>query len=92
MTRSDLIERIANKFSDLHFADADLGVRIILDAMSETLSRGGNVKIRDFGCFALNYRPPRKGRNPRTGETVMVPAQHVPHFKAGRDLKERVNI
>ncbi len=91
MTRANLIERIATHFSYLQPKDAELGVRLILDAMSNVLSEGGNVVIRDFGSFGLNHRPPRKGRNPKTGETVMVPAKYVPHFKTGRGLRARVN-
>ena len=91
MTRSDLIERISSKFPQLQLKDAELGVRVILDALSNVLSKGGRVEIRDFGSFALNHRPPRKGRNPKTGVTVMVPAKYVPHFKMGRELRERVD-
>ncbi len=91
MTRSDLIERIANQFTNLQLKDVELGIKLILDAMSNVLAEGGSVVIRDFGSFALNYRPPRKGRNPKTGEAVMVPAKYVPHFSTGRGLRTRVN-
>ena len=66
-------------------------VKVILDSMSGVLSKGGRVEIRGFGSFALNHRPPRKGRNPKTGVSVMVPAKYVPHFKAGKELRERVD-
>jgi len=91
MTRSDLIERIANRFPQLQLKDAELGVKVILDAMSNALAKGGRIEIRGFGSFALNYRPPRTGRNPKTGEPVKVPAKYMPHFKVGKELKERVD-
>lgn len=90
MTRSDLIDRIANRFPQLQLKDAELGVRVILGALSSTLSKGDRVEIRGFGSFALNYRPPRTGRNPKTGELVKVPAKYMPHFKVGKELRERV--
>ncbi|PKO33761.1 MAG: integration host factor subunit beta [Betaproteobacteria bacterium HGW-Betaproteobacteria-7] len=71
--------------------DADFAVKMILDAMSEALVRGDRIEIRGFGSFALNYRPPRTGRNPKSGEKVSVPAKWVPHFKAGKELRERVD-
>ncbi len=91
MTRSDLIERLSCQFQNLTQNDADLVVRVILDRLSQTLAHGGRVEIRGFGSFGLNYRPPRKGRNPKTGESVHIPAKHVPHFKAGKELRERVD-
>ena len=71
--------------------DADFAVKMILDAMSEAMVRGDRIEIRGFGSFALNYRPPRTGRNPKSGEKVSVPAKWVPHFKAGKELRERVD-
>ena len=91
MTRSDLIDRIANRFPQLQLKDAEFGVRVILDALSNALSKGDRIEIRGFGSFALNYRPPRTGRNPKTGSKVLVPAKYVPHFKVGKELKERVD-
>jgi integration host factor subunit beta len=90
MIRSDLIATLAELHPKLLAKDAELAVKVILDALSATLSRGGRVEIRGFGSFALNYRPPRQGRNPKTGEKVKVPAKYVPHFKAGKELRERV--
>lgn len=90
MTRSDLIARLAELHPQLLAKDAELAVKVILDSLSSTLSSGGRVEIRGFGSFSLNYRPPRTGRNPKTGEKVNVAAKYVPHFKAGKDLKERV--
>jgi len=91
MTRSDLITRLAELHPQLLAKDAELSVKVILDALSSTLSSGGRVEIRGFGSFGLNYRPPRLGRNPKTGDKVKVPAKYVPHFKAGKDLRERVS-
>ncbi|MBI3902085.1 MAG: integration host factor subunit beta [Nitrosomonadales bacterium] len=70
--------------------NVDLAVKVILDSMSDTLSHGGRIEIRGFGSFGLNYRPPRLGRNPKTGEKVKVPAKYMPHFKTGKELRERV--
>ncbi|RFC34405.1 MAG: integration host factor subunit beta [Candidatus Nitrotoga sp. LAW] len=91
MTRSDLIAKLAERYPQLLAKDADLAVKVILDAMAETLARGGRIEIRGFGSFALNYRPPRMGRNPKSGDKVQVPAKYVPHFKAGKELRERVD-
>ena len=90
MIRSDLIAKLTELHPQLLSKDAELAVKVILDALSATLSRGGRVEIRGFGSFGLNYRPPRQGRNPKTGDMVKVPAKYVPHFKAGKELRERV--
>ena len=91
MTKSELIARLAERFPQLVAKDADLSVKMILDAMSDALAKGDRIEIRGFGSFSLNYRPPRTGRNPKTGEKVQVPAKYVPHFKAGKELRERVD-
>ncbi len=91
MIRSDLIARLAELHPQLLSKDAEQVVKIILDVLSNTLSKGGRVEIRGFGSFGLNYRPPRLGRNPKSGNKVKVPAKYVPHFKPGKELKERVN-
>ena len=91
MTKSELIARLAERFPQLVAKDADFAVKMMLDAMSEALVRGDRIEIRGFGSFALNYRPPRVGRNPKSGEKVSVPAKWVPHFKAGKELRERVD-
>ena len=91
MTKSELIARLAERFPQLVAKDADFAVKMILDAMSEALVRGDRIEIRGFGSFALNYRPPRVGRNPKSGKKVSVPAKWVPHFKAGKELRERVD-
>ena len=91
MNRSDLIARLAELHPQLFAKDAELAVKAIIDALCHTLSRGDRVEIRGFGCFSLNYRPARQGRNPRTGGKVQVPAKYVPHFKMGKELRERVD-
>ena len=91
MTRSDLIARLACRFPQLISQDAEVSVKILLDTIADALVRGGRVEIRGFGSFALNHRPGRTGRNPKSGETVRVPAKYVPHFKAGKELRERVD-
>ena len=92
MTKSELIAQLAERFPQLVAKDADYAVKMILDAMTDALARGDRIEIRGFGSFALNYRPPRVGRNPKSGEKVNVPAKHVPHFKAGKELRERVDL
>ncbi len=91
MIRSELIERLAELNPQLKLIDAELGVKVILEALSNILSEGGRAEIRGFGSFELNYRPHHNGRNPQTGAQVKVPAKYVPHFKAGKKLRERVN-
>jgi integration host factor subunit beta len=92
MTKSELIARLAARFPQLVAKDADYAVKMVIDAMSDALARGDRIEIRGFGSFALNYRPPRIGRNPKSGDTVLVPEKYVPHFKAGKELRERVDI
>ncbi|HWU84380.1 MAG TPA: integration host factor subunit beta [Rhodocyclaceae bacterium] len=92
MTKSELIARLAARFPQLVAKDADLAVKVVLDAMTAALARNDRIEIRGFGSFALNYRPPRVGRNPKSGEKVNVPAKYVPHFKAGKELRERVDL
>ncbi|MBK6630917.1 MAG: integration host factor subunit beta [Betaproteobacteria bacterium] len=91
MTKSELIAKLAGRFPQLVAKDADYAVKMILDAMTSALTRGDRIEIRGFGSFALNYRPPRVGRNPKSGEKVQVPEKRVPHFKAGKELRERVD-
>ncbi len=91
MTKSELIARLAERNPRLVARDADEAVNTILDAMTDALAGGQRIEIRGFGSFALNYRPPRIGRNPKSGDRVQVPAKHVPHFKAGKELRERVD-
>lgn len=91
MTKSEVIDILARKQSHLSSRDVELSVKLLLDQMSETLSNGGRIEIRGFGSFALHHRAARKGRNPKTGEQVDLPAKFVPHFKPGKELRERVN-
>ena len=91
MTKSELIERIAAKQEQLPAKDVELAVKTILDQMSEVLATGERIEIRGFGSFSLHYRAPRVGRNPKTGDTVKLTGKYVPHFKPGKDLRERVN-
>ncbi len=91
MTKSDLIDRITTRFPQLERRDADLAIKTMLAAMTATLARGDRIEIRGFGSFALNYRKPRIGRNPKSGVRVEVPAKHVPHFKPGKELRKGVD-
>ena len=91
MMKSELIERIARKQSHLAYKDVELAVKSMLEQMSNSLSSGERIEIRGFGSFSLHYRPPRAGRNPKTGGSVSLPGKHVPHFKPGKELRERVN-
>ncbi|MDR2165515.1 MAG: integration host factor subunit beta [Zoogloeaceae bacterium] len=92
MTKSELIDRLAVRFPQLGAKDTDFAIKVILDAMTSALIDGNRIEIRGFGTFSLNFRPPRTGRNPKSGEQVDVPAKWVPHFKAGKELRERVDI
>lgn len=91
MIRSELINRLAALFPQFTAKDTELAVKAILEAMSNTLVKGERIEIRGFGSFRLNYRPPRTARNPKTGETVRIPAKPVPHFKAGKELRTKVD-
>jgi integration host factor subunit beta len=91
MTKSKLINSLASRFAQLVHKDAELSVKAILDAMSDALVNKQRIEIRGFGSFSLNYRPPRVGRNPKSGDSVNVPEKYVPHFKAGKELKSRVD-
>ncbi len=92
MTKSELIELIASKQAQLSAKDVELAVKTILEHMSQTLSTGDRIEIRGFGSFSLHYREPRKGRNPKTGDAVQLTGKYVPHFKPGKELRERVNM
>jgi len=92
MTRSDLVEELAARFGQLTLRDAEFAVKTILDAMNEALARGHRIEVRGFGSFSVNYRPPRQGRNPRTGDSVAIPEKRVPHFKPGKALRVAVDL
>lgn len=91
MTKSEIIERIAANQAQLSTKDCEFAVKAIIEYMSETLSGGGRIEIRGFGSFSLHYRVPRIGRNPKTGTPVTLSGKHVPHFKPGKELRDRVN-
>lgn len=91
MTKSELISALADRQKHLAFADVELAVRNVIEQMSVALANGDRIEIRGFGSFSLHYRPPRTGRNPKTGTAVALPGKYVPHFKPGKELRQRVN-
>ncbi len=91
MTKSELIATLAGRYPQLAVRDTDIAVKTVLEAMAQALSSGQRIEIRGFGSFSLSTRSPRVGRNPKSGEKVMVPGKQVPHFKAGKELRERVD-
>ena len=91
MTKSELIEVLVRKQAQLGYRDVELAVRSMLEHMASTLAGGQRIEIRGFGSFSLHYRPSRVGRNPKSGDPVMLPAKYVPHFKPGKELRDRVN-
>jgi len=92
MTKSELIEILADKLNHVPAKDVEIAVKEILEMMAQTLSKGDRIEIRGFGSFSLHYRAPRIGRNPKTGESVELTGKYVPHFKPGKELRERVNL
>ena len=92
MTKSELIEGLAARQNHLAFNDVELSVKSVIEQMSQALSTGERIEIRGFGSFSVHFRPPRMGRNPKTGSAVALPGKHVPHFKPGKELRERVNM
>lgn len=92
MTKSELIESLARRQAQLAYKDVELAVKSILEHMAQTLSIGDRIEIRGFGSFSLHYRPPRVGRNPKSGDPVSLPAKFVPHFKPGKQMRERVDL
>ncbi len=91
MTKSELIEAIAKRQSHLALKDVELAVKCIIEKMNYALSTGKRIEIRGFGSFSLHKRPQRMGRNPKTGESVALAEKHVPHFKPGKELRDRVD-
>lgn len=91
MTKSELIEILARRQSHLKAEDVDLAVKSLLEMMGGAIASGERIEIRGFGSFSLHYRPPRLGRNPKTGDSVALPGKHVPHFKPGKELREKVS-
>lgn len=91
MTKSELIERIAERQDQLSPKDIELAIKLILEYMSQSLASGSRIEIRGFGSFSIHYRAPRIGRNPKTGESVELDGKYVPHFKPGKELRDKVN-
>jgi len=91
MTKSDLINAIFKQQPHLPHPDIDLAVKCMLEQMSHALATCEHIEIRGFGSFSLHYRPPRKGRNPKTGEVLDLAGKYTPHFKPGKELRDRVN-
>lgn len=92
MTKSELIEKIAERQLQLPAKDVELAVKLMISYLSDALSSGARVEIRGFGSFSLHYREPRLGRNPKTGESVQLAGKYVPHFKPGKKMRDRVNV
>jgi len=91
ITKSEMIEVLAAEQPQLAYRDVELAVKGLLECMSSALATGERIEVRGFGSFSLHYRPARVGRNPKTGNAVSVPDKHVPHFKPGKELRERVD-
>lgn len=91
MTKSELIETLSEAMDHVQARDIEVAVKELLEQMVQTLQKGDRIEIRGFGSFSLHYRAPRTGRNPKTGETVELDGKHVPHFKPGKELRDRVN-
>ena len=91
MNKSELIERIVAQQEQLSVRDVELAVKTMLEHMTQVLSSGERIEIRGFGSFSVNYRAPRIARNPKTGDTFELEGKYVPHFKPGKELRDRVN-
>lgn len=91
MTKSELIDILVQRQAHLKGEDVDLSVKALLEMMGGALAVGQRIEVRGFGSFSLHYRPARMGRNPKTGESVALPGKHVPHFKPGKELRQRVS-
>ncbi len=91
LTKSELVAHITSDQPQLSETDVELAVSSLLARMATALTNGERIEIRGFGSMTLHYRPPRVGRNPKTGEKVNVPEKYVPHFKPGANLRKRVN-
>ena len=92
VTKSELIEILSSKFHHLPQGEVESAIKCLLEQMSSSLSTGERIEIRGFGSFSLHYRPPRVGRNPKTGDSVDLDSKFVPHFKPGKELRDRVNL
>ena len=92
MTKSELIDLLSAEQNQLGYRDVELAVKAILESLTSALSSGERIEVRGFGSFTLHHRRARVGRNPKTGNSVTVPDKHVPHFKPGKELRQRVDI
>ena len=91
VTKSELILALSARQTHLAQPDVELAVKSVIDQMADALSSGARIEVRGFGSFSLHFRPPRMGRNPKTGDVVSLSGKYVPHFKPGKELRERVN-
>ncbi|MEK6749101.1 MAG: integration host factor subunit beta [Pseudomonadota bacterium] len=91
MTKSELIDLLSRKQTALAFRDVEMAVKTMIEQMTQALAAGERIEIRGFGSFSLHFRPPRVGRNPKTGESVSLTGKYVPHFKPGKEMREKVN-
>jgi len=91
MNKSEFIERMVKQLDYLLAKDVELSVKTLLEHLTQSLAMGDRIEIRGFGSFSLHYRPSRIGRNPKTGESVSLEEKYVPHFKPGKELRERVD-
>lgn len=91
MTKSEMIDLLAQRQKHLTYKDVEFAVKTMIEQMAQSLATGERIEIRGFGSFSLHFRPPRLGRNPKTGESVPLVGKYVPHFKPGKELRERVN-
>ncbi|MDX2476725.1 MAG: integration host factor subunit beta [Gammaproteobacteria bacterium] len=92
MTKSELIDLLSAEQNQLGYRDVELAVKVILESLTNALSTGERIEVRGFGSFTLHHRQARVGRNPKTGNSVTVPDKHVPHFKPGKELRQRVDL
>ena len=92
MTKSELIDMLSAEQSQLGYRDVELAVKVILECLTGALASGERIEVRGFGSFTLHHRKARVGRNPKTGNSVTVPDKHVPHFKPGKELRQRVDM
>lgn len=92
MTKSELIDLLSADQNQLGYRDVELAVKVILESLTSALSSGERIEVRGFGSFTLHHRRARVGRNPKTGNSVTVPDKHVPHFKPGKELRQRVDV
>jgi len=91
MKKSELVIFVVDRLPSLTRKDAEIIVDTVFDSMVECLAQGERIEIRGFGSFAVKHRATREGRNPKTGETLHIPAKRMPHFKIGKELYERIN-